>query len=169
MATVIIGAGIIGSSTAYYLSQAPSTSVPSSIHIVESSPELFASASGYAGGFLARDWFGPATAALGALSFDLHKQLAKDYNGSEKWGYYRSIATSLQSVSGKRGDEWLRQGASRVEAANVRKPITENAPGWLRQKSYGTIEVISAGESTAQVFVTAGVLPNSFAALLVLY
>ena len=168
MATVIIGAGIIGSSTAYYLSQAPSTSVPSSIHIVESSPELFASASGYAGGFLARDWFGPATAALGALSFDLHKQLAREHNGSEKWGYHRSTATSLQTVSGNRGDEWLRQGVSRVEAANIQEPITENAPAWLRQKRNGKIEVISEGKSTAQVFVTTGVLPNSFADL-VLY
>ena len=159
MATVIIGAGIIGSSTAYYLSQAPSTSILSTIHIVESSPELFASASGYAGGFLAQDWFSPATAALGTLSFDMHKQLAMEHNGSEKWGYCRSIAASLQSVSGKRGDDWLRQGASRVEAANAHKPTTDIGPTWLRQKANGKIEVISDGESTAQVFVTVGVFP----------
>lgn len=52
--TVILGAGIIGVSTAYYLAQAD-PSLASSIHLVDSSPELFASASGKAGGFLAAD------------------------------------------------------------------------------------------------------------------
>ena len=55
MSTVIIGSGIIGASIAYYLSEESSDTQPSEIHLVESSPELFASASGYAGGFLARD------------------------------------------------------------------------------------------------------------------
>jgi glycine/D-amino acid oxidase-like deaminating enzyme len=76
--TVILGAGIIGVSTAYYLSQ----SVPgSSIHLIDTSPEFFASASGKAGGFLAADWFGPASAPLGLLSFKLHKQLSDEYDG----------------------------------------------------------------------------------------
>ncbi|TKA59715.1 hypothetical protein B0A55_11695, partial [Friedmanniomyces simplex] len=73
--TVIIGAGIIGCATAYYLSRSGNTK-PDTIHLVEASPELFASASGKAAGFLASDWFGPPTASLGALSFRLHKELA---------------------------------------------------------------------------------------------
>ena len=52
--TVIIGAGIIGCSTAYYLSHSGHTK-PDNIHLVEASPELFASASGKAAGFLASD------------------------------------------------------------------------------------------------------------------
>jgi len=52
--TVIIGAGIIGCATAYYLSELEGVD-PSSIHLIESSPELFASASGKSGGFLAED------------------------------------------------------------------------------------------------------------------
>lgn len=52
--TVILGAGIIGLSTAYYLAHAPDVD-PTSIHIVESAEELFCSASGLAGGFLAED------------------------------------------------------------------------------------------------------------------
>ena len=55
MATVIIGGGIIGTAVAFYLSE--SSDNPSSIHVIESAPRLFASASGYAGGFLAKDWF----------------------------------------------------------------------------------------------------------------
>ena len=52
--TVIIGAGIIGCSTAYYLSE-NATGSDNAIHLVENSPELFASASGKSGGFLAAD------------------------------------------------------------------------------------------------------------------
>lgn len=52
--TVIIGAGIMGCATAYYLSQSPDTK-PDTIHLIEASPELFASASGRAAGFVAPD------------------------------------------------------------------------------------------------------------------
>lgn len=71
--TVILGSGVIGLSTAYYLAQ---HQPGSSVHLVDASPQLFASASGYAGGFLARDWFQAPAAALGALSFDAHGALA---------------------------------------------------------------------------------------------
>lgn len=52
--TIIIGAGIIGCATAYYLSHSGNTEA-GSIHLIEASPELFASASGKSGGFLASD------------------------------------------------------------------------------------------------------------------
>ncbi|MCJ1384138.1 hypothetical protein MMC17_007254 [Xylographa soralifera] len=154
MATVIVGAGIIGSATAFYLTQPPSTAPASSIHLVETSPELFASASGHAAGFLARDWFSPSLASLGALSFDLHKKLAKQNNGAEKWGYCRSTGTSLAEVKGKRGDEWLRDGTSRAEAAATHEFMEGSGPAWLTRSRNGDVEVISEDDSTAQVFVT---------------
>src|SRR5277367_4015945 len=98
MTIIILGAGIIGTSTAYYLSQ---TQAPSSIHLVEPSSTLFASASGFAGGFLAKDWFSPSVAAVGALSFAEHKRLAEDFGGREKWGYMQSKAVSY--TAGRRG------------------------------------------------------------------
>lgn len=52
--TVIVGAGIIGLATAYYLSQSGRTR-PESIQIIDSGAELFRCASGFAGGFLAKD------------------------------------------------------------------------------------------------------------------
>jgi glycine/D-amino acid oxidase-like deaminating enzyme len=52
--TIILGCGIIGLSTAYFLSESGSTD-PKSIHLVDASPELFRCASGLAGGFLAAD------------------------------------------------------------------------------------------------------------------
>lgn len=112
MATVIIGAGIIGTSAAYYLTEPPSTTDPTSVHLIESSPELFASASGYAAGFLARDWFSPSLSSLGALSFDLHKKLAEEDDGAENWGYSKSTGTSLEESVGDEGQDWLTEGAS---------------------------------------------------------
>ncbi|KAL8682824.1 MAG: hypothetical protein Q9186_001153 [Xanthomendoza sp. 1 TL-2023] len=149
MATVIIGAGIIGTSTAYYLSQSDTS--PSSIHLVDSSPQLFASASGYAAGFLARDWYSPPSASLGRLSFDLHKKLAKEHDGYEKWGYSRSTATSLaETIGGGEDEDWLGEGASRAKAA---KRIAENddtRPVWLAPR-HGKPDIIDKGDGTAQV------------------
>src|SRR4051812_20276908 len=118
--TVIIGAGIIGESTAYYLSD---HQPPSSIHLVEVAPELFSSASGYAGGFLAKDWFSHPAAALGALSYEEHRRLAEANGGRQKWGYSPSTSVSYTAApaGGKdtkgRGEDWLRAGTSRAEAA----------------------------------------------------
>lgn len=59
---VIIGGGIVGVSTAYYLSLNPALSPDTTITIVEGD-EIAGAASGYAGGFLGRDeaWHTPET------------------------------------------------------------------------------------------------------------
>ncbi len=153
MSTVILGAGIIGCSTAYFLSQSSRTQAQQ-IHLVESSPRLFASASGYAAGFLARDWFSPPVAAVGALSFDLHKELAEKHDGKERWGYSQSTGTSLSEdgrLDGKRGDDWLREGGSRAQVAANHEFGDGDYPSWLTRREGGKIEVISEDDSTAIV------------------
>lgn len=100
--TTILGSGIIGLSTAYFLSLSPST-IPSSIHLVDSSPILFASASGFAGGFLAEDWFAAECEELGRLSFRLHRELAERNGGRGKWGYMGSRGVSYRAEM--RGEE----------------------------------------------------------------
>ncbi|KAK8132689.1 oxidoreductase [Apiospora kogelbergensis] len=149
-ATVILGAGIIGTSTAYYLAK---HQPPSSIHLVEVSPELFASASGYAGGFLARNWFSPASAALGALSFEEHRKLAEKDDGAEKWGYAQSTSITLSpptNSSAKKVDVWCRDGASRAEAASG-DSTKGVAPPWLKREDGDAVEVISDEGTVAQV------------------
>ena len=144
MATVIIGAGIIGTSTAYYLSQTSKNP----IHLVEASPQLFSSASGYAAGFLARDWFSPSLSELGELSFDLHKQLAEENNGHHRWGYSRSTGTSLAETVGKNGADWLMEGVSRSTATAKTTHGNGNRPAWLVPGS--GLDVMSDGSTTAQ-------------------
>ncbi|KAI9738735.1 MAG: hypothetical protein M1834_008240 [Cirrosporium novae-zelandiae] len=156
MATVIIGAGIIGTSTAYYLSRSPTTSADS-IHLVESSPRLFASASGYAGGFLAKDWFSSSVVSLGVLSFELHAQLADQYGGRERWGYARSTGLSLTDsgdgpeMDGKRGEDWLFEGTSRAGVAATRESVGAKAPSWLTRQKGGKLETLSNGDTSAQM------------------
>ncbi|KAH0005157.1 FAD dependent oxidoreductase, partial [Aureobasidium melanogenum] len=151
--TAILGAGIIGVSTAYYLSQAKPGS---SIHLVDSSPGLFASASGKAGGFLAADWYGPASAPLGLLSFKLHKQLADEHDGAQKWGYARSTGASFAEgedpieEADKEG-EWLEKGRSRAEVAGAHEYFEGEGPAWLTRRKGDGYDVISADETVAQV------------------
>jgi glycine/D-amino acid oxidase-like deaminating enzyme len=59
---VVIGAGIAGVSTAYYTAISSSRSPQTKITLVEGS-SVAAGASGYSGGFLAKDWHGSATAS----------------------------------------------------------------------------------------------------------
>lgn len=171
--TAILGAGIIGLSTAYYLAQ---HQPPSTIHVIESSPALFASASGQAGGFLARDWFPPASEALGALSFDEHARLAETHDGARRWGYRRATALSYDGVAkvdvdGPRGEDWLLAGTSRAAAAasgggSREKEDVEGASvdivaggttkaasplPWLRRKEGDSARVIGAVRDTAVV------------------
>ena len=151
MPTAIIGAGIIGVSTAYYLSQ----SQAEEIHLIEASQELFASASGFAAGFLAADWFAPALSRLGQCSFDLHKQLAEENDGHNQWGYSRSTGTSFAEAAARKyggdGADWLMEGVSRATAAENTAPGSGHAPAWLQSK--GSLDVLSNGETTAQMYV----------------
>lgn len=154
MSTVILGGGIIGSAIAYYLS---ANKPQGEIYIIEQSTELFSSASGFAAGFLARDWFAPSLAPLGALSFDLHHELAAEHGGDRKWGFMKGTAFNLDMTSGRKaggpgGDDWLGTGTSRAEtAAGSEDTNPVEWPAWLTKQEEGVLERISEGETVAQV------------------
>ena len=83
---VIIGGGIIGSTTAYYLTRHPKYNPDiHSVHLIEGT-KIAAGASGKAGGLLAL-WAYPS--CLVPLSFKLHAELAKEHDGATRWGYRR--------------------------------------------------------------------------------
>jgi len=154
--TVIVGSGIIGLCTAYYLSESGNTN-PNSITLVDTSDQLFQCASGLAGGFLARDWFAPSVASLGALSFKLHTELAQTHNGRATWGFLPSTGISLSqdseaAVTGS-GEDWLENGTSRAQLASHNRPWEEEpaGPEWLRRTKEGIMEVISRDGTTAQI------------------
>jgi glycine/D-amino acid oxidase-like deaminating enzyme len=168
--TFILGTGIIGLSTAYYLSRSPSTP-PSSIHLVDPSPVLFSSASGFAGGFLAEDWFAAEVEELGRLSFRLHRELAENNAGRDGWGYLRSTGVSYSAGKlGKgrkgereRGEGWLRQGGSRGDVVGVSEVFgDDNGPMWLKRGEGDSMEVIGEEGTLAQVYVLSFNLTRTF-------
>ncbi|KAJ8586705.1 FAD dependent oxidoreductase [Rhizopogon salebrosus TDB-379] len=83
---VIIGGGIIGCSTAYYLSRHPSYSPSSTkITVLEASANGVAQgASGKAGGSIAK-WAYPRE--IIDISFQEHVKLAEEHNGAERRGW----------------------------------------------------------------------------------
>lgn len=101
---VVIGGGIIGVCSAYYLVSAlTATPEASLVHVTLVEEEGIAcAASGKAGGFLAMDWHGPATTSLARLSYTLHQQLATEHDGAERWGYraMESLSFAIKASSG---------------------------------------------------------------------
>jgi glycine/D-amino acid oxidase-like deaminating enzyme len=158
--TVIVGSGIIGVSTAYYLSLLASkeenrtgTSDGNTrdgkrehhIHLVDPAPVLFEHvASGKAGGFLARNWFSPSVAELGAFSFDLHQKLAEQFDGRKRWGWSKSTVINLNfAKNGKKGR--IRSGDFGVGGE------LEEYPPWLND--FDSAQPLADRESTAQLWV----------------
>lgn len=100
----IVGGGIVGISTAFYLSSKLNLDKDVEIVIIEAN-EIAGSASGKAGGFLARDWHQGRDAELARLSFALHSSLAKEI-GAEKIGYRQCEAIQVRCPSSKSSSMW---------------------------------------------------------------
>lgn len=148
--TVILGCGIIGLTTAYHLSK---HQPGSTIHLVDSSPELFASASGFAGGFIAQDWFQESVSSLGDLSFHEHRKLAEAHRGNENWGYSKSVTISYEQPQQPGAKRTGSDGIGRVELARDRSRESEedHVPRWLRRTDGDMLNVVDDGGATAIV------------------
>jgi glycine/D-amino acid oxidase-like deaminating enzyme len=83
---VIVGGGIIGCTTAYYLSHHPSfrTDIDEITILEASTTGVAQGASGKAGGLVAK-WAYPQE--LVGVSFPEHVRLAELHNGAERWGW----------------------------------------------------------------------------------
>ena len=112
MHVVVCGGGIIGASTAYFLSQRGAQ-----VTVVECN-DVACAASGKSGGFLALDWNDHSPLSkLSRRSFALHEHLAERH--SQDWGYRRldtlSVAASeLRAIDGGKQQDlpaWIAEGA----------------------------------------------------------
>ncbi|KAF9648203.1 nucleotide-binding domain-containing protein [Thelephora ganbajun] len=157
--TVIVGSGIIGISTAYYLSLLD-TKQEHHIHLVDPASVLFEHvASGKAGGFLARNWFSSSVAELGAFSFDLHKELAGQFDGRKKWGWSQSTVINLDVTGSRKKDsnkeldgewDWIQSGDSRVTTAGpTGDEESVEHPPWLN--NFAGARPLADRTSTAQL------------------
>lgn len=104
---VIIGGGIIGCTTAYFLTRHPQYDpARHTIHLIEATG-IASGASGKAGGLLAL-WAYPA--CLVPLSFKLHGDLAREHDGAQRWGY-RGVGVGQIELVGRKVSEQDRMKA----------------------------------------------------------
>ena len=153
---VVVGAGIVGSSAAFFLRRAdPSLRVT----LIDAAAGVASAASGKAGGFLARDWSGDPLMRAG---FDLHAELAREF-GAEEVGYRRmktvsasfsmtTAAAAAAAAGGKPSSSsraaaaadasrsppsvapWLSPGASRLSQMGDEAKTAQVHPGLLTKR-----------------------------------
>jgi len=157
---VIIGGGIIGCTTAYYLTRHPAYTRGSvKVTVIETSAHGPAQgASGKAGGLVAR-WAYPKE--LVDVSFDEHVKLAGEHNGAERWGWRYVECGQWRG----RGISDLRVGeGSSVGKGGKRKSLekTKGLEGrrktglpddllWVEEEMTDFYAPMAGGEETAQV------------------
>lgn len=126
----VCGGGVIGVCTAYFLAKKGAA-----VTLIEKS-SVACAASGKSGGFLALDWCdGGPLSSLARASFNLHRSLAEELNGTESYGYRPLTTLSLTiTESGKQGQ------SSRVQ----------NLPSWVDGPARD-LRAIGSTETTAQV------------------
>lgn len=164
---VIIGGGIIGSTTAYFLSHHPKFDrEKDSITLLEAT-KIAGGASGKAGGLLAL-WAYPS--CLVPLSYNLHQELSEKHGGAERWGY-RAVhcgqldAYGLLSRAKDGGKEEKKNGNG--ESVSLQKR-SDKAIGLLRAAGvpkdldWVAAEGIKAYEEMGTPATTAQVHPYQF-------
>ncbi|CAL3965632.1 unnamed protein product [Diplocarpon coronariae] len=94
---VIVGGGIIGCTTAYFLTRHPSFNPSLHKIVILEATAIASGASGKAGGLLAL-WAYPSS--IVPLSYNLHAELAKEHDGAQRWGY-RTLHCGSISARGR--------------------------------------------------------------------
>ncbi|EEH05249.1 conserved hypothetical protein [Histoplasma capsulatum G186AR] len=151
--TVIIGAGVIGLSTAYYLAQALNETTSymppyePDVVVIDSSHDICAGASGKATGGLGNFGFRPETSSLGSLSYKLHKELASKYNGREK---YKFSDLSIYRVSSKN----FAGNPSPPDSWSSSAPIDKNIsdlPPWINPSNDWKVQLLADAPHAAHL------------------
>lgn len=131
---VIIGGGIIGSTTAYYLTRHPKYD-PNNISIVLiEGVDIASAASGKAGGLLSLNMHGSRTVSLAKLSYELHEKLAQEHDGEKNWGY-RKLDT-LEIIS---------------SPSPKRRGVLPKTLDWVDMEKIEYVSVLGTKSTTAQV------------------
>ncbi|KAK1149838.1 hypothetical protein N8T08_003391 [Aspergillus melleus] len=156
---VIVGGGIIGCCSAYYLTRHPSFD-PSrhSVTLIEAS-EIAGGASGKAGGLLAQ-WAYPSN--IVPLSYKLHAELAKEHGGKDRWGYRevkcgqliargRTLSDKKEATGGEAGSSVSLQKRSADALAKLKKARVPQDLDWIEPDLLRGYESMSDPGETAQV------------------
>ncbi|KAJ4369926.1 hypothetical protein N0V83_005690 [Neocucurbitaria cava] len=127
---VIIGGGIIGSTTAYFLSRHPNFNKETHTITLLESTKIAGGASGKAGGLLAL-WAYPS--CIVPLSYKLHQELAEEHGGAQRWGY-RAVHCGQVDCAGQVSKSSLHEKSdAKGESVSLQKR-TQKAIGLLRAR-----------------------------------
>ena len=124
-----LGGGIIGSTTAYFLSHHPSFRKESDTITLLEAREIAGGASGKAGGLLAL-WAYPS--CIVPLSYKLHQELAEKHGGADRWGY-RAVHCGQIDMYGVLAQ--TRKSGAKGEKAGEEEEEEEGANGQSRDSS----------------------------------
>lgn len=133
---VIVGGGIIGVTTAYYLAKSSKKGSDVRITLLEGS-EIAAGSSGHAGGLLSSDLLGNGH-GLSELSFNLHQKLSEEHGGVEAWGYRTVETVSIEADCSKNGG-----------MSNGR--MSKQSMDWIDPSVLQRQRILSTDDTTAQV------------------
>ncbi|CAO3588391.1 unnamed protein product [Absidia cylindrospora] len=139
MHVVIVGAGAIGTCTAYYLSQRDNVRVT-----VFEKTNVACASSGKAGGFLWSEGDGN----LSKKSYQLHANLAATLNGKEFYGY-RAVDTYSVTMTNDDDDDQASSGNGNNKKA-AKKRVNDHVP-WLNQQRVTHCDELGTKLDTAQV------------------
>lgn len=156
---VIIGGGIIGCTSAYYITHHTSYSQENTSVTVLEASTVAGGASGKAGGLVAK-WAYPKE--LVNITFSEHERLAKEHNGGERWGWRY---TNVGEWSG-RGEEFSRASEMTSDVSlqkkdglhgdisNTKKRTERGIPedlDWVKEELTDAYEPMAGQGETAQV------------------
>jgi glycine/D-amino acid oxidase-like deaminating enzyme len=165
---IIVGGGIIGCTSAYYLTRHPSYDPRKHKITLLEATKIAGGASGKAGGLLAL-WAYPSS--LVPLSYTLHKELSDEHGGAERWGY-RAVhcgqvecvgrnTAAKSTVHGKNGDMDGQNGdagesvslqkRSKDAMSQLRQAGVPQDLDWVSSESLRAYEEMGDPSTTAQV------------------
>ncbi|KAH7073923.1 FAD dependent oxidoreductase [Paraphoma chrysanthemicola] len=159
---VIIGGGIIGSTTAYFLSQHERFDKERDTITLLEATKIAGGASGKAGGLLAL-WAYPS--CIVPLSYKLHQELAEKHDGAERWGY-RAVhcgQVDMKGVLAKKNDASTTNSDSVSLQKRTQKAIgLLRAAGVPKDLDWVAAEGLKSYEEMGTPLTTAQVHPYQF-------
>ncbi|KAJ9258302.1 hypothetical protein DTO271D3_4708 [Paecilomyces variotii] len=127
---VIVGGGIIGCCSAYFLTRHPSYDPARHKITILEATEIAGGASGKAGGLLAL-WAYPSN--IVPLSYKLHAQLAEEHGGKARWGYREVHCGQVVANGRPLSDKSKDMAGAKVGGSSVSlQKRQETAKGQLR-------------------------------------
>ncbi|THH18898.1 hypothetical protein EW146_g2187 [Bondarzewia mesenterica] len=131
---VILGGGIIGSTTAFYLARHPSIG-STSITLLEASKEGVAQgASGKAGGLVAK-WAYPKE--LAKVSFKEHVKLAKEWDGEKKWGWRWTGVGEWEGRGSEASDERVKESVGKTKSLQKKAGLSASGGSEASRRAKG--------------------------------